>query len=339
MKWIRRHKRKLLGALFAVLLLVPIIGFCGFQYAKSRFLRETPNRLSLEGELHPVPFTWAPEEPAAGYSEPHGAILLPVTVPGISKQLYMQFDTGAPSTFLRSGCVESLRKRGVECQLSEHDKTTRVKEFELNVGKNRVVLNNGWVMRRNIAIDWDKPINVIGSIGADFIDDIVFAIDFPAQRLHLYRERPAEVQSLGSFQPFEFPGRRVLLPTTIKGVEMQVLWDSGCSPFGLLTSKYHFENYAKPNSNGIRFGANRFGDTIPVHHKPCELVATFGGEDVPLKRVSYVEMYSGMQSAFGRFIYGGFIGNKSLLHSTLILDTKANEFLLVDGTLPIAAED
>ena len=44
-------------------------------------------------------------------------------------------------------------------------------------------------------------------------------------------------------------------------------------------------------------------------------------------------MYAGLQSAFGRFIDGGFLGNNSLTDSTLILDTTANEFLMVNGSL------
>ncbi|MFK7821361.1 MAG: hypothetical protein AB8G99_21780 [Planctomycetaceae bacterium] len=334
MKWIRRHKKKLLLCLLGLGLLLPILGYAGFQYAKSRFLRETPNRLSLEGELHPVEFTWVPETFSDDYSEPHSAILLPVTVPGVSKQLYMQFDTGAPSTFLRSGCVKSLQDRGVECELYKDDKTTRVKKFELNVGKNHVVLDGGWVMQRDISIDWDKPYNVIGSIGADFIADVVCAIDFPAEKIHLYRSRPESLSSLGSFQPFEFTGRRVLLPTTIDDTEMQVLWDSGCSSFGLFTSKYFFDDYSDPDEPGIQFGAMRFGDTVPAYHKPCDLIATFGETKIPVKRVSYLDMYAGLQTTFGRFTPGGFLGNKSLTESTLILDTTVNEFFVLDNSLP-----
>lgn len=334
MKWIRRHKKKLLCVLLAVVLLVPIGGYLGFHYLKSRFLRETPNTLRIVGNLRTFPFRWSSQRHSDEYTEPHAAILLPVTVPGVADQLYMQFDTGAPSTFLRSGCLESLRQRGVEFEEFEGPTGARlVRRFEVLVGGNQVILEPARVMRRNIRIEWDKPINVIGSIGADFIDNVVFAIDFPAREIRLFRERPRDLNELGTFSPFEFPGRRVLLPTTINGTQMQVLWDSGCSSFGLITSKYHFENYTNPQADGYRFAANRFGDKVAIHHKPTDLVATYGDTDVPLTRVSYVEMYAGLQSALGRFVDGGFIGNKSLTASTLILDTKEKEFLLVNRSL------
>ncbi len=333
MKWVRRHRKKLLYVSATLVLLLSLGIWGGYRYFKSRFFTETPNTLSITGELHTVPFTWVPETFSDDYTEPHSAILIPVTVPGVDKQLYMQFDTGSPYTFLRSGCLQSLQERGVDCDLFEKEGKPHVRKFELNVSGNRVVLEPGRIMPRDIGIDWDKPYNLIGSLGADFIDNTVCSIDFPAAEIRLSRERAESFDSLGRFAPFDFKARRVILPATIDGVDMQLFWDSGCSSFGLFTSKYHCENYARPNEAGIVFRANRFGDAVPVHHKPCDLIATFGDAKVPLRRVSYVEMYAGLQTVFGRFIDGGFLGNKSLTNSTLVLDTIANEFLIVNGSL------
>lgn len=305
----------------------------GIQYYKSNFFRELPNTLTIEGDLHSVPFRWVSQKFSDDYTEPHSAILLPISVPGIEEQLFMQFDTGAPYSFFRSGCLESLKERGVEFESFEQDEKAYVRKFEVNVSGNRVVMEPARVMRRDISIDWDKPINIIGTIGADFIDNVVCAIDFPAQEIRMFRERPESLESQGKFTPFEFRARRVMLPTTIDGSDMWLFWDSGCSSFGLFTSKYHFDNYAKPGGDGIVFDANRFGDKVPTHHMPCDLVATFGETRVPLKRVSYVRAYTGLQSTFGRFIDGGFFGNKSLTDSTLILDTKRQEFLVVNKSL------
>ncbi|MFK7734866.1 MAG: hypothetical protein AB8B50_02495 [Pirellulaceae bacterium] len=332
------RKRTLAYIAIGLLLFVAVSVWGGIQFVKSRFFAETPNRLSIVGDAASVPFEWATNR-HEDYFEQHGAILLPVTVPGIEKQLYVQLDTGAPSSFLRSGCMESLAERGLEFELYTDDKTTRVKHFELDVGDSRVALDGGWVMKREIFIDWEEPYNVIGSLGADFIDGRVCAIDFPAKQLHLRKERTEEFNSLGKYETFRFPGRRILLPAQIQGKDCELLYDSGCSPFGLITSKYHFDRYADENTEALQLDLNAFGNGIPIHHQACSLEVSFGEAAVPIKRVSYVDKYSGMQSLFGGFIDGGFMGNKFLLESTLILDVKAKEFLLVQGSIESSADE
>ncbi|MEM8735486.1 MAG: hypothetical protein AAGG44_14730 [Planctomycetota bacterium] len=326
-------RKRTVAYVFLGLAVMAGIGTWGaITLVKARFFREHPNRLAIDGDLSAVPFEWAPTK-HGDYTEVHGAILLPVTVPGIEKQLYMQFDTGSPSTFLRSGCLKSLVERGVECEVYDDDGTKRVRELELNVGENRVVLSGGWVMQRQISIDWEKPYNVIGSIGADFIDERVCAFDFPSQKLHLFKQKTPELKMLGAFGDFRFPGRRIMLPAEVEGTEMELLYDSGCSPFGLFTSKYHFDRYGDEDAQELSLNENSFGNAVPVHHKPCSLPVRFGDVEVPIERVSYTGQYVAMQSWFGGFVDGGFMGNKFLLNSTLILDSAEKQFLLLPRSL------
>ncbi|MFK7820593.1 MAG: hypothetical protein AB8G99_17870 [Planctomycetaceae bacterium] len=54
---------------------------------------------------------------------------------------------------------------------------------------------------------------------------------------------------------------------------------------------------------------------------------------MPLKRISYVNLYGGVQTLVGRFSscagFIGVLGNEALTNSTLILDAKSNEYLVV----------
>ncbi|MEM7558911.1 MAG: hypothetical protein AAF394_07295 [Planctomycetota bacterium] len=325
-KRILKRTGYVLGGLF-VFGIVAAIG--GFYYFKSQFFRETPNRLSFAGELQTIPFEWVSGKP----DEPHAAILIPVKVPGVPNQLYMQFDTGSPSTFIRSGAIESLQEYGLDLSLVDDDGTARVESFELEVAGNRIQLDLGWVRPRDTPIRWDpKAINIIGSFGADLLAEKISEIDFLAQEIRLSESRSEELDSLGEFSPLEFNGRRIMLTGQIKGDDVQFFYDSGCSPFGLLTSKYQYDQLTDPNSEELAYDANRFGDAVPVHHKASEMPLRVGTTDLPVKRISYAELYSFMQLAVGRFIGGGFLGNKTLTESTLILDLKANEFLVVKGS-------
>ena len=326
-------KRLLYVSLFLVLLAVAGT-FGAIEYAKYRLFSDTPNTLAFEGEFHSVPFEWSTDK-SEGYDEPHAAILIPVSIPELPNKFYMQFDTGSADTYIRRSALKSLESRGINFEQIEIDEQLVLKEFELNVAGNRVVLKSGWIYGQNVPIDWENSdaINIIGSFGADFLDQKICQIDFPAQEIRLHRGRPESFDELGKFTPFKFNGRRIMLPANIDGSDVQVFYDSGCSPFGLLTSKYHYDRLTDPNEKEIAFGANRRGESIPIHHKSSDLQIRLGSTDLTLKRVSYAEMYNFLQSTVGRFIGGGFLGNKSLIESTLIIDTKANEFLVVQRSL------
>ena len=128
------------------------------------------------------------------------------------------------------------------------------------------------------------------------------------------------------------------MPVTIDGASEHVIYDSGCSAFGLLTSGYYYDRYSDPNQPETNYNGNRHGDPIPIHHRTCDLIATFGETELPLKRISYVNLYAPVQALVGRFSgFAGFIGvlgNEPLTESTLILDAKTNEYLVVPGSAP-----
>ena len=333
----KRKRGKLKIALY-VLLTILVVGVVaavgGIQYLKAIVFADTPNTLSIEGDLHAVPFRWSAQE-LGGEVEPHVAMLIPVTVPGIEKKLYMQFDTGSPSTFLLTGPLDALRNKGVKFELVEDEEGTRVKKFKFKIGENVAILDAGRVNKSRKTIDWDDPesINTIGTIGADLIDQRICEIDFPSTEIRLHKKRPASFASLGPFTPFKFKGRRIILPATMDGIEMELFYDSGCSAFGFLTSKYHFERFADKGSKEISYNANRHGDPVFIHHKDCDSIVTLGETQIPVKRVSYAELYSFLQVTLGRVINGGFFGNKSLTESTLILDGIELEFLVVENSL------
>lgn len=306
----------------------------GYRYAMYRIFRETPNALTFEGELHPVAFQWA-EEDLGAYIEPHAAILIPVSVPGVAKTLYMQFDTGSPDTFLKSGALEELKSHGVEFELFQQDGHHYVKEFDFEIAGNRVSLKSGWVRGQRATIDWDSPNakNIIGSFGADFLDQKVCEIDFPAKEIRFHSQRPEELDSLGTFTSFKFQGRRIMLPAKIDGSDVEVFYDSGCSAFGLLTSKYYYERLTAPEVQEIAFEANRHGDAVPMHHKPSARPIQLGQTELSIQRISYAELYTILQTTIGRFVGGGFLGNKCLVNCNLILDTQSREFLVVETTV------
>lgn len=310
----------------------------GLAYFKHTWFRDTPNTLTIEGDLFPVPIKWSGGQYGT-HTEPREAVVIPVSIPGFQHTFRMQFDTGAPNTFLRSGAVESLRERGCELELFEEEGLTYFRKFELNVGGNKVILKPGWVRSSGAGIDWeDTEASSIGTIGSDFLDQKICAIDFAAMEMRLFADRPAAFDALGTFTPFEFKGRKIVMPVTIEGATENVIYDSGCSAFGLLTSSYYYDRYSDATESEIQLNVNRHGDPVHVHHRTCDQVVNFGDTELPFKRISYVNLYPTVQTLVGRLSgFAGFIGvlgNETLTESTLILDAKSNEYLVVKGSLP-----
>lgn len=333
----KKTKKRILYGLLGLTLLAVVGVLGGLAYFKHTWFRDRPNTLTIEGDLQPMSLKWS-----GNAQDPHAFLLMPVSIPGFDNTFHMQFDTGSPVTYLKSGALESLIQRGYEVELFKKEKLTYFREFKFNVGGNNVTLEPGWVRGARGDIDWDNPNanNVIGTIGSDFFDQRVCAIDFVAMQMRLYENRPEAFDALGTFSPFDFNGRKIVMPVTIDGASENLIYDSGCSAFGLLTSGYHYDQYSDPNEPEISYNGNRHGDPIPIHHRTCDLVATFGDTELPLKRISYVNLYTPVQALVGRFSsFAGFIGvlgNEPLTESTLILDAKVNEYLVVPGSATLA---
>lgn len=121
-----------------------------------------------------------------------------------------------------------------------------------------------------------------------------------------------------------------MLPVEVQGKQLEFFYDSGCSAFGLLTSKNRYDNYSNEADKEIRYAANSFGTSIPVYHKTSSEPIEIGNATLSMRRVSYVDWHDRLQGFFSRFTkIGGWLGNKPFVDEVLILDTKMEEFLVV----------
>ena len=179
--------------------------------------------------------------------------------------------------------------------------------------------------------DTIRPIK-LGSLGADFMAENITVIDFKNQYMQVYNQRPEWMSTLGHFESFDFKGRRIMLPVIINGKELELLYDSGCSAFGLITSKNRYDKYTDASTKEIDYTGNRWGDALPIHHKTTRSKLAIGGNELALKRISYVDMYAKYQKFMTPFTkIGGFLGNKPFTESAMIIDTKTEEFIIIES--------
>ena len=88
-------KRILIG--IVIILIAGGIG--SFFYFKNKFMGAQPNQLTLSSLGQPFDIVWRSFK-VNDRIEPHAFLFVPVTIPGVDRTFYMQFDTGHPSTVL-----------------------------------------------------------------------------------------------------------------------------------------------------------------------------------------------------------------------------------------------
>lgn len=327
-------KKKIGYTLLIVLLLMLSVGFYFIRKFNNAFFKEKSAYLEYSFESKPIHFDWAANSTGSeGYHEPQAALIIPLKIEGLTHQFYMQFDTGAPHSYIYENDLKSLRAIGLNIKEVTKGEECFVEQLDFVLDDNhikasmiRILGDYGHTFDKNDTI---SKIG-IGTIGSDFIKDRITAIDFKNQTLELYNERPEWMMSLSGFKPFDFTGRRIMLPATIDNKNYELFYDSGCSAFGLITIKSRFDNYSDENTEVIAYNAKSWDSSISIASKLTNQPIRIGNSDLSLKRVSYVDMYTWSQPLVAPFTkIGGWLGNQPFNESTLILDTKTEEFIVI----------
>jgi hypothetical protein len=292
--------------------------------------RLAPNFLSLPPGSYTLPFTWTGDS-VLGAWEPYRAMLLPVKLAGCPLQLYMQFDTGSPSTLFYAVPLQAIRKAYPKA-VRFADTTTTVSDFRFTVGDMPVVAREAQVLPLGSATGspgGNKPL-IIGTLGTDFLDGRVVVIDYSRQQLITGTALPAGFESAAPFSDFMYTARRILVPAAINGQKTVLFFDSGSSAFELLTDKATCEAMALPGTPPVGYPVSSWDRTLTAYSYSVKGHVSFGPQTVPLRQASYIdgvrEADVQQMKAFG---IGGMIGNKLFLRWAVVLDTKHKKYGLV----------
>lgn len=325
-------KKKIGYTLLTILILTIIAGFIGVWKFNTTIFKEKSNYLNYTFDAVPIHFDWAGDS-IAGIYEAQAALIIPLKIEDFPHNFYMQFDTGAYDSFIYEHNLKSLRAMGLDIKEVVKDNVRYVEQLDFRFGDNhikasmiKIYPNYGYSFDRNDTISRIG----IGTIGSDFIDNRITAIDFKNQNIQLYNERPNWMKTLADFKPFDYVGRRIMLPVTLDNKNYEFLYDSGCSAFGLITIKSRFNKYTDESTKQINYDAKSWESSIPIRSKTSNKQFSIGNTQLSLKRVSYVDMYAWSQPIITPFTrIGGWMGNQPFNESTLILDTKTEEFIVI----------
>lgn len=317
--------------LLTLLILLVIASYVGIRKFNNSLFKEKSNYLKYTSESKSIHFDWAGDS-IGGIYESQAAMIIPLKIESLSHRFYMQFDTGAPHSFIYGNDLKSLRAIGLDIKEVVKDEVRYVENLDFILDGNHIKASMIMIYP-NYGHSFDKNDTInrigIGTIGSDFIVNRITAIDFKNQNIQLYNERPEWIKSLSGFKSFDFSGRRIMLPVTLNNKEYEFLYDTGCSAFGLITIKSRFNKYTDENIKEIFYDAKSWESSLPIRSKTSDQLFSVGNADLKLKRVSYIDMYTAMQPIITPFTrIGGWLGNQPFNESTLIIDTKTKEFTI-----------
>lgn len=287
----------------------------------------TANHLMLPEGIHRIPLQWQGDS-LAGRWDPYAALLIPVTLPGCPFTGYMQFDTGSPYSFFYREPLQELLRRYPAAR-SAHFLRDSLFNYTFLAGTVPVTTRQ-MVLRSyksNNQPDGKTPY-LIGTLGADLIDNKQVMIDYPGLVLHIGDSLPA-----GGHPPstgFHYAQRRILLPVNIHGKQTLLYFDTGSSAFTLLTDKATCLSLAADTNQVQQYAVNSWGKQLTAHTLPTRHAVTLAGFVLPLHQVTWISGAGEAQaSQFMRMGLGGMTGNKLFIHYKLLLDTRNQQFGLL----------
>ncbi len=324
----KRTMSKLKITLLVLGLLVVAGGVGTFMHFKNKFMAAPPNELTLSDTGTPFEFDWEGFE-LGGQYEPHSAIFVPVTIPGVDHTFYMQFDTGAPSTVLYYRNVMSINEKfGDVFKVVREENKAWVEDAELNVGSVNLKATKLAFRGMGNSIDWSDPPPVIkiGTVGSDFMENHVLSIDYANEQITLSDPGSADDIAEDAFLPFTFDGRKVFLSATLDDEDVSLWFDSGSSAFELVVDEGTFEKLAAPGAERRTFVINSWGTGVTAHNIAASGEFRFGATSVPFTYVTYMEWPNKLQVLIMKMSniggdLGGQTGNKLFLDKKLVLDT------------------
>jgi hypothetical protein len=250
----------LLKILLAVVLILVVSGIGGYFYMQQKF-QAPANQLVVGGLPLTSAFTWQADT-AARPAVAHQALLIPVRVPGCPRTCYLQFDTGAPYTLLYAKSVAALRAAYPATRAAL---TAPADTFTLGSGQllaRRLPLLRGGAAA--LPADSTAPFT-IGTLGSDLLEGRVLVLDYAHQQVQLTDQVPAELASRATFVPLAFKSRRVMFDATVQGKSEQMMFDTGSSAEGLITSQKIWQQLAAPGAQPTTAAVNSWGKTLTKH--------------------------------------------------------------------------
>lgn len=284
-----------------------------------------PNQLLIPQADQRIAIVWKGDSMGTVWN-PHAAMLIPVKLPHCPRQFYMQFDLGSPYSMFYKNKLEEISQRYPE-SVRLVDSSKALAKFRFRLHRTEISAREMALREYNgKAIAWDKKeLEIIGTIGADLIENKTIVINYPGKYI-LLSNSDKHTANL-PLSDFMFERRAVLLPAAINGKKLMLYFDTGSSAFELLTSKETALALARPETVPVRYTVRSWNNTLVANTVPTGDSIDIAMQRLPLVTATYMENVSdNTVSQMMKMGIGGMTGNKLFLKHVLVLDTRNRKF-------------
>ena len=289
------------------------------------------NKIELPLSAYKLPFTWQGDTILNKW-EPHSAILVPVKFEGCQKTFYMQFDLGANYSLFYSGKLKTIIKQYPDMAktlaVNQESGTISFKLHRTKINANEIAVKN--FGNADINFKDKKAIDIIGTIGSDFIDGKTVVMDYQNQQIIISPKSYSSFNKRIIFADFIYNNKSLLLPSKVNGKQTLLFFDTGSSRYALLTNKKTAESLAIPNTTVLSSKVNSWGKVVTANSLATNANIEIANTFLPMYYTTYIEGASAAQiDRMAKLGIGGMTGNQLFINYKLILDTKNQKFALV----------
>lgn len=288
---------------------------------------------SHKSSLEWIPFNWVGDTISGKYIE-KAYIYIPVKVDNLPHEFTMQFDLGTFGTVFYGNAMQSY----LDEYPSLANKLGSAQGVE-DVQFKNVTLRMGAVTFSGIDVwnhkDFGEPIpkdsihsntpKHIGTIAPDIFQDKILLIDYKSSRLAVSDSLPAEYKDLPA-EEFEVDDGLVKLPFRINGKDCKLMFDTGSSPFPLVTSKERALEISDAVIIDSLSGPLWWGKEITFYGLEVNKPIEFGGKTLANSKVYYDKEGLWDEGVFTPLDIWGLTGNAYFLDNIVIIDYKNKLF-------------
>lgn len=286
----------------------------------------------LHADTVVFPFEWKALRFGAAVS-PHGAMMVPVRLPGMPAEVHLQLDLGSRRSMLYTAFWERWAAdfAGPRETLVQDDVGRYLPDQSLMLGAARIVVPRLWLRNRQTsrpAAGGDALFpEAVGTLGTDLLGARALVIDYPGRTLRLLAQLPAVWDARLHWVPMQVRDGRYFVQMKVQGRSRRLIFDTGSSAFALLTSTREWRRLARPGALVERLSVPSWDDTLDVLRTASDAGLAIGTLELPIGQVSCIpQLRWTLMLALWWLNVDGLIGNQAFLQHVVVLDPARGRF-------------
>lgn len=274
-----------------------------------------------------IKFEWQSFE-LDGIKYEHGALFLPVYIDSIDREYKMQFDLGLN--------VSAIYENPLQTILTEHPHLKRkivarndykILRVNTRIGNYSSSVDTLFVYEDHGDQKSYDSLSVIGSIGANEVENKILLIDFPNTTLAILNEESEFDKSEYHLAPLEYKYGKIFISLAADGQSYDFIYDTGASISAITTIDKAFFNKVKSNSTPTdTVKLNSWGTLATFEKSKIESPIQLGEMKLSANKNILFTQEQKIVETLNQVGIDGLVGNDFFIDNVIIIDLVNNKF-------------